>query len=121
MLSPRKSVTLVLIATAVATTAGLSTALVLDKDQGPFQPGAATAALRCMRHQPYTPEDSYTSDSARNLVLLRYYTANGNRPYCDGKPANTTDAQWARLYLKLGGNPASVRAVLAPDASPPAP
>ncbi|WP_067473479.1 hypothetical protein [Actinomadura hibisca] len=114
MLSTARYIALVAVIGATTATAGLAAATVLDDDHGPFQPGTATAPQTCMEHQRHTPEESFASDSARNLTLLRYYTANGNRPYCDRQAPTSADAQWARLHLKLGGNPESVRAILAP-------
>lgn len=79
---------------------------------GSFEAGAATAPLTCMRHQKNTPAKSFADDTARTFTLLRYYTANGSRPYCDHRPATGTDKAWARLYAKLSGNPHPVAAIL---------
>jgi hypothetical protein len=46
------------------------------------------------------------------LPFLAYFTANGNKPYCDGKPPTGTDKQWAELYVRLTGNRAAVTRIL---------
>ncbi|WP_267886062.1 hypothetical protein [Kitasatospora azatica] len=40
---------------------------------------------------------------------MRFYTANGTKAYCDGRPATATDQQWTQLYRTLGGDPVHVR------------
>ncbi|MBW8483153.1 hypothetical protein [Actinomadura parmotrematis] len=80
---------------------------------GAFQTGAAPYPLPCMRHQTARPSGDYARDSARGLTVLRYYTANAPRGYCDRKDATGADRAWIRLYLKLGADPAPVRPLLA--------
>ncbi|MDN3358524.1 hypothetical protein [Actinomadura sp. DC4] len=82
---------------------------------GTFDAGHGTAALTCMEHQRHTPPVNYTDDTARGLLLLRYYTTNGTRPYCDHRHATPADRAWARLYLKLGANPSPVSSILRPS------
>ncbi|SDY92377.1 hypothetical protein SAMN05661080_05034 [Modestobacter sp. DSM 44400] len=44
---------------------------------------------------------------------LTYYTANGDKRYCDGKPpTTTTDKEWAQLYVQLTGNTTAVHQIL---------
>jgi hypothetical protein len=75
-----------------------------------------TQALPCMQHQPKSPSSGYTDPAKQNTAagfeVLRYYTANGDRPYCDHKGATKNDKAWAKLYLKLGADPKLVRGVL---------
>jgi hypothetical protein len=75
-----------------------------------------TQALSCMQHQPKPPSTSYTDPAKQNTAagfeVLRYYTTNGDRPYCDHKAATKNDKAWAKLYLKLGADPKLVRGVL---------
>ncbi|RPE36440.1 hypothetical protein EDD38_4815 [Kitasatospora cineracea] len=37
---------------------------------------------------------------------MRYCTANGRAPYCDGKPPTAADRARQQLYTRLGGDPA---------------
>jgi len=75
-------------------------------DAGAFDKGAA--APGCMRHQQRSPTAADNggpgADTARRLAILRYYTANGNAPFCDGKPADATDLSWMRNYLDQGAD-----------------
>jgi len=75
-------------------------------DPGAFDKGAAGPG--CMRHQQRSPtaadQGGPGADTARRLAILRYYTANGNAPYCDGKPASKTDLSWMRNYLDAGAD-----------------
>lgn len=58
-------------------------------------------------HQTKEPASRYTagsrSDPRSVLELMHYFTANGTKTYCDGKPPTRTDHQWMDLYSKLGG------------------
>ncbi|GAB3718269.1 hypothetical protein GCM10027598_29850 [Amycolatopsis oliviviridis] len=68
--------------------------------------------LTCMKHQPRAPGPRYTDDNIRRtdetLALLRYYTANGAKPYCDGNELTEIDRQWIDVYLGLGADEAKV-------------
>jgi hypothetical protein len=71
----------------------------------------------CMKHQPHPPGTRYT-DATRvrteeTLSVLRYYTANGTKPYCDGKGPTDVDRRWADLYVRLGADRDNVAALLA--------
>jgi 3',5'-cyclic AMP phosphodiesterase CpdA len=72
--------------------------------------------LSCMKHQPQAPGTRYTDDTTRRtgetLALLRYYTANGAKPYCDGHGPTGIDRQWADLYVNLGADRKNVAALL---------
>lgn len=95
---------LVLVVLAVVAVAGCSSA---------GQPGALfdderQADIACMRHQPQQPGEEYFSeenwDTNVSLPILRYYTANGRKPYCDGGAATAADKGWRELYLKMGAD-----------------
>lgn len=71
--------------------------------------GAPTSG--CMQHQharPGSADAGSNQDVAERLSLLRYYTANGNLPYCDSKAATPTDVAWMKLYVAQGADPARV-------------
>ncbi len=74
---------------------------------GPVFDNEGYADVSCMRHQTDEPGARYTDSTQRNtaanLTLMKYYTHNGAKPYCDGQPANAKDRQWAQLYVSLGG------------------
>lgn len=82
---------------------------------GPFT-SAGPQPLSCMRHQPTAPGADYKDPAKQNMAagfeVLRYYTANGDRPYCDHKGPTDNDRAWARVYLRLGADPALVRGVI---------
>jgi hypothetical protein len=82
--------------------------------QGGVRPDAATRS--CQLHQTETPTSGYrgeaASDPTLELPFLAYLTANGNKPYCDGKPATGTDRDWAHLYVRLTGNTSAVAQIL---------
>ncbi|HEY3259435.1 MAG TPA: hypothetical protein VGJ95_04085 [Pseudonocardiaceae bacterium] len=103
-------------ATMVALVAGCSA----DPDPGPrFDDGGASEGageIACMQHQAAPPGLRYTDPDRRRsrevLALLRYYTANGAKPYCDDQAATEVDRRWARLYVDLGADRTNVAAVL---------
>ncbi|MFJ6836395.1 hypothetical protein [Streptomyces sp. NPDC091209] len=61
----------------------------------------------CRVHQKQPPGNRYTAgakaDTRAVLQMLRYYTANGTKAFCDGKPSTGTDRRWTDLYTALGG------------------
>ncbi len=63
-------------------------------------------AQRCMTHQNRQPTPAYragaTAVSEVELPMLAYYTANGEKPYCDGRPPTATDRTWLMLYVNDG-------------------
>jgi len=67
----------------------------------------------CMAHQTRQPTPAYragdTAVSALELPMLAYYTANGDKPYCDGRPATAVDRAWLTLYVGDGADPAHVQ------------
>jgi hypothetical protein len=78
--------------------------------------GGVVNALSCMKHQPQPPGPRYLDDTLRRteetLAVLRYYTANGGKPYCEGGAASETDRQWVDLYVRLGADRKNVAALL---------
>jgi hypothetical protein len=74
------------------------------------------AAQPCQLHQTDAPTSAYRggpdSDPSLELPFLAYFTANGDKRYCDGKPPTATDKAWAQLYVRLTGNTAAVRRIL---------
>lgn len=81
-------------------------------DPGPKFDDEGQAQLTCMKHQPAAPGPRYTDDTLRrtedSLALLKYYTANGRKPFCDAGPATETDRAWAQLYVRLGADRTNV-------------
>jgi hypothetical protein len=78
--------------------------------------GGAVRELDCMKHQPRPPGTRYTDDTLKRtnetLALLRYYTANGGKPYCDGDGPTDVDRQWIDLYVRLGADRDNVAPLL---------
>jgi len=70
-----------------------------------------------MAHQLEPPGSRYTVperiDTAELLTVLRYYTAHGRKPYCDGADATGADRAWAELYLRQGADRKNVAPLLA--------
>ncbi|GGX46039.1 hypothetical protein GCM10010353_70870 [Streptomyces chryseus] len=62
----------------------------------------------CRVHQTEEPGDQYMAGSGADthsiLRMMRYYTTNGRKPFCDGQGASAVDRRWRDLYIKLGGN-----------------
>lgn len=85
-------------------------------DTGDFN-GQPRAAVQCLEHQTSPPGRDYTggqhADTSRILFMLHYYVANGAKPYCDGKRPSSVDRDWARLYVRLGGQSDRVERILA--------
>ncbi|MER8188677.1 hypothetical protein [Kitasatospora sp. NPDC094015] len=77
-------------------------------DAGSLDAQSATASPTCLVHQTKLPADRYAAGAGANtgsvLELLRYYTANGTKAFCDGKPPSGTDRRWMDLYADLGGD-----------------
>lgn len=84
-------------------------------EDGRFDAGD-TAEITCMEHQTSEPGPAYTGgedgDTAAIFGMLRYYVANGSKPYCDGEPPTETDRMWAQLVVDLGGSADSVAPIL---------
>lgn len=105
-----------LLLAAAVTVAAAATAYMSTRDsQGGFEVGA-TATIECLAHQRHRPSREFTDgpppDTAKVLTMLRYYTANGHKPYCDGEPPTEEDLAWAKLYVRLGADRTHVAAIL---------
>ncbi|BAJ30004.1 MULTISPECIES: hypothetical protein [Kitasatospora] len=78
-------------------------------ERGSLDTQPATPSPTCRAHQVREPAERYTAgreaDTGAVLEMLRYYTANGRTPYCDGKQPTTADRAWQQLYTRLGGDP----------------
>ena len=85
-------------------------------DGGPLFNNEGGRELSCMQHQPEPPGSRYTDterqNTAEELAVLRYYTAYGNRPYCDGAPPTDVDRAWAELYVRQGADRSHVARLL---------
>lgn len=85
-------------------------------EPGPLFDNEGQAEVRCMRHQTAPPGARYIDPQLQRteeaMVLLRYYTANGDKPYCDGDGPGEADRAWAKLYVDLGADPAHVANLL---------
>lgn len=88
---------------------------------GDPEPGArfddeAQAEVGCLKHQPEAPGARYTDDGMKRtdevLPMLRYYTANGKKAFCDGGKPTDVDKAWAELYVKLGADRGNVAPLL---------
>jgi hypothetical protein len=71
------------------------------------QPGTQinAASQSCLVHQTAKPTKPYEGGTGGQttdvLAFLAYYTANGDKKFCDGKAANAKDKAWAALYVSL--------------------
>ncbi|MDH6574562.1 hypothetical protein [Kitasatospora sp. MAP5-34] len=76
---------------------------------GSFDAQPSTPSPTCLAHQTGTPDKRYTggenSDPLAVLELMRFYTANGTKVFCDGRPPTEADKRWTTLYVTLGGDP----------------
>jgi hypothetical protein len=81
-------------------------------DVARFNDQSGSNAVACLVHQRYRPAPAYEGGPRANtllvLTMLHYYVANGNKPYCDGRPPGETDRAWLGAYLRLGADPAHV-------------
>lgn len=78
--------------------------------------GGVAREVSCMQHQSQPPGTRYTDNEIRRtgetLALLRYYTANGTKSYCDGNGPTRIDRQWVDIYLRLGADRENVATLL---------
>ena len=77
-----------------------------------FDNQSGNDAVTCLAHQRSRPDAAYEGGlQARTLLvltMLHYYVANGNKPYCDGRPPGKVDRAWLSVYLRLGADPGQV-------------
>ncbi|MFJ1768062.1 hypothetical protein ACIOD2_47635 [Amycolatopsis sp. NPDC088138] len=85
-------------------------------DPGPVFDNEGNQPVSCMKHQQAEPGARYRDpDRIRTdetLPLLRYYTSNGRKTYCDGAAPSDVDRAWAGVYVGLGAARANVTGVL---------
>jgi hypothetical protein len=85
-------------------------------DPGPRFDNGEQAEITCMMHQPHAPGARYTDEALRrtdeSMALLRYYTANGRKSYCDGAGPTDIDRSWIRLYVQLGADESNVASLI---------
>jgi hypothetical protein len=93
-------------------------------DAARFNNQSGSDDVACLLHQRYGPDAAYEGGPQANtllvLTMLHYYVANGNKPYCDGRPPGELDRAWFDLYLRLGADPAHVVRYAKPVAPMPA-
>jgi hypothetical protein len=106
----RVSATVLLVTAAMAGCGGPEGGPVFDNEGG--------RPVECMAHQQEPPGSRYLDtqspefDTADLFAVLRYYTANGTKPFCDGAPATDADRAWAELYVGQTGARERVSTVL---------
>lgn len=85
-------------------------------DGGPVFNNEGGQKISCLQHQSEPPGSRYTEVEGRNtaelLAVLRYYTAHGTKPYCDGAPATEADQAWAELYVQQGADRTKIAPIL---------
>jgi hypothetical protein len=83
---------------------------------GPLFDDEGGQEVSCMAHQTDPPGERYTDVAMRNtgeiLTVMRYYTAHGAKPFCDGAAASEADRAWAEYYVSLRGAPEKVSTIL---------
>ncbi|MFD7734795.1 hypothetical protein ACFV6F_30990 [Kitasatospora phosalacinea] len=98
----------------LAVTAALLTGCGGGRSDGSFDAQPGTPSPTCLQHQEQEPGGRYTggqeSDPTAVLEMMRFYTANGAKAYCDGRPPTDADLRWTRLYTDLGGDAGHVAA-----------
>lgn len=106
----RRTVAL-LVPVAVLATAGCG------DDPGPVFNNQSGQQIRCLQHQAEPPGTRYTADPQHRdpgavLAVLRYYTAHGRKPYCDGAAPTEADRAWAQFYVQQGAARSNVAPLL---------
>ena len=88
------------------------TACTAQAEPGPVFDDEGKADVTCLKHQTSAPGARYSDEGMRRsdevLPLLRYYTAHGRKPFCDGAGTSRNDKAWADLYVRLGADRANV-------------
>lgn len=101
--------------------AGALTGCSGEPDLGPLFDNEGGQEVACMVHQTARPGLRYTDKATREqlattaelLPVMRYYTANGAKPYCDDEPATDDDKAWGQVYVDLGGTAEKAASALA--------
>ncbi|MCU1677592.1 MAG: hypothetical protein JWM93_2350 [Frankiales bacterium] len=106
--------------TPAATTSASPSAAAAFHMQDGFQPGNATEP--CLMHQTDAPTAAFQGGTPATLAVqlpfLAYFKANGNKAFCDAKPATDIDKKWAELYATLTKSPGDVAAITDRRVSP---
>ena len=106
----------VMLALLLAGCTAAPTATPPAQDPGPLFDTQGQQAITCMAHQSQSPGLRYTDPARRRtdetLPLLRYYTANARKPYCDGNGPSDIDRAWARMYVELGADQSNVASLV---------
>jgi hypothetical protein len=91
---------------------GTSSNGVAFRTQSGVAPDAAGQS--CLVHQTSNPTAAYKGGADGRttdvLTFLAYYTANGNKTFCDGRPASAKDKAWAALYASFA-EPKNVKGI----------
>ncbi|WNV87091.1 hypothetical protein [Umezawaea sp. Da 62-37] len=92
------------------------TACTAQAEPGPVFDDEDKADIACLKHQAAAPGARYSDEGMKRsdevLSLLRYYTAHGRKPFCDGNGASVEDKAWADLYIRLGADRANVSSIV---------
>ena len=111
-MNPRRALSFLLICVFAAACGGTAPDPRFDDETT----NGAVSELSCLKHQSQAPGARYTDDTLRRtedtLSLLRYYTANGAKPYCDGQDLTDVDRRWLDLYVRLGADKENIAALL---------
>ncbi len=87
-----------------------------EPDPGPVFDNEGNQPVGCMKHQPAGPGARYLDPAQvrtdETLPLLRYYTANGRKTYCDHAAPSDVDRAWAGVYVSLGAGRENVASIL---------
>lgn len=114
--SPRRAARSAAVLLLAAAAAGCARGGASDTASRAFDDTGLTG-VACMQHQTRQPTSAYRSgpdlNSPRQVRMLRYYTSNGNKDFCDGRPATAVDRAWMRLYVDAGARPDGVARWLA--------
>lgn len=93
----------------------LAVAACID-DGGPRFDAEGGRDITCMVHQPEPPGSRYTDPERRNtaevITVLRYFSAHGRKPYCDGTRPTEADRAWAEFYVQQGADRQNVAPLL---------
>lgn len=100
----KKLIVLAVLALAACSSQGTATVQFDDEQQ---------SDISCLKHQEQQPGEEYFDegnwDTVVSLSILRYYTTNGTKPYCDGKTASSADQGWRKLYVQMGADQTNLR------------
>jgi len=111
---PRKLAAAVVLAVVVLSGCGRPA----PSEAARFDNQSGNDAVTCLVHQSYRPDAAHEGGPQAStllvLTMLHYYVANGNKPYCDGRPPGEVDRAWLGVYLRLGADSGRVVASTRP-------